>query len=321
MFEFSTPESLLDVDFSKPVFVLVDRLAIPGGAPPDARQRIVDTVEICYRESGEAIFEPAGGGDSLRFNEKFQCKLCGKEFLEPEPSLFSFNNPYGACKRCQGFGNTIDYDLDLVIPDKSLSVAGRRGGSVDQAAAFLVSRRGIQAAARGKFRLNVPFFELTAAERALLADHIRRYFHEVEKKKYKVHVRVFLSRYRGYTHCPDCGGSRLRPEALYIRVGEKNLADVVKMNIAEAQAFFNGLQLSPEETQIAEKILVEIQQRLKFLNDVGLEYLTLDRFRRRCRAGKRSASNWRRASVRGWWARATCSTNRPSDCIAATPAG
>ncbi len=124
VYEFSTPESLLDVDFSKPVFALVDRLVIS----PDMRQRLVDTVEICYREAGEVIFEPAGGGESIRYNEKFSCKRCGKEFLTPEPSLFSFNNPFGACKRCQGFGNTIDYDMDLVIPDKSISIAQ---GAVD----------------------------------------------------------------------------------------------------------------------------------------------------------------------------------------------
>ena len=273
VFEFSTPESLLDVDFSKPVFVLVDRIAIGG----DVRQRLVDTVEICYREAGEAIFEPAGGGEPLRFNEKFSCKKCGLEFAEPEPSLFSFNNPFGACKRCQGFGNTIDYDLDLVIPDRSLSV---EKGAVDpwtkpQHSWYLEEE--FRRAARGKFRMGVPVFELTAAERAFLHEHIRKYFQDVERKKYKVHVRVFLSRYRGYTMCPDCGGSRLRPEALYIRVGEKNLADVSRMNIAQAQAFFCGLQLSKEEAAIAEKVLVEIQQRLTFLNDVGLEYLTLDR--------------------------------------------
>ncbi|HTS74895.1 MAG TPA: excinuclease ABC subunit UvrA [Bryobacteraceae bacterium] len=273
VFEFSTPESLLDIDFSKPVFALVDRIAIGR----DIRQRLVDTVEICYREAGEAIFEPAGGGETLRFNEKFACKKCGKEFFEPEPSLFSFNNPFGACKRCQGFGNTIDYDLDLVIPDKSLSV---ERGAVDpwskpQHAWYLEEE--FRRAARGKFRMSTPVYELTAAELRFLREHIRRYFLEVERKKYKVHVRVFLSRYRGYTMCPDCGGSRLRPEALYIRVGGKNLAEVSRMNIAEAQAFFCALQLSPEEAQIAEKVLVEIQQRLKFLNDVGLEYLTLDR--------------------------------------------
>jgi excinuclease ABC subunit A len=272
IYEFSTPESLLDVDFSKPVFALVDRLVIS----PEMRQRLVDTVEICYREAGEVIFEPAGAGEPIKFNEKFACKVCGKEFLTPEPSLFSFNNPYGACKRCQGFGNTIDYDLDLVIPDKSISIAQ---GAVDPwtkptYAGYLADFR---QAVKTKVRTNVPFLELSAAERALVFEHVRKFFREVEKKKYKVHVRVFMSRYRGYTTCPDCGGSRLRPEALYIRVGEKNLAELVRMNIAEAKTFFDGLRLSPEETQIAEKILVEIQQRLKFLNDVGLEYLTLDR--------------------------------------------
>ena len=273
VFEFSTPESLLDVDFSKPVSVLVDRLAIS----PEMRQRLVDTVEICYREAGEVIFEPAGGGESLRFDEKFACKLCGKTFVEPEPSLFSFNNPFGACKRCQGFGNTIDYDMDLVIPDKSLTI---QQGAVDpwtkpQHAWYLEEE--FRRAAKGKVRLTVPFFELREDERALVYDHIRRYFREVENKKYKVHVRVFLSRYRGYTMCPDCSGSRLRAEALYIRVSGKNVADVVRLNIAEAQKFFDTLELSPEEMAIAERILVEIRQRLKFLNDVGLEYLTLDR--------------------------------------------
>jgi excinuclease ABC subunit A len=279
VFEFSTPESLLDVDFTKPVFILADRIAIPEKVTDEARQRLVDTVEICYRESGEVTFEAAGGDPAekqVHFNEKFSCKKCGTEFVEPEPSLFSFNNPYGACKRCQGFGNTIDYDMELVIPDKSRTIAQ---GTVDpwtkpQHSWYLDEFR---TAAKGKVRFNVPYFELKAEERAILHQQIRRYFKEVETKKYKVHVRVFLSRYRGYTSCPDCGGSRLRAEALYVRVGGKNLAEVSRMNIAEAQTFFAQMELSPEEAGIAERIMVEIQQRLKFLNDVGLEYLTLDR--------------------------------------------
>ncbi len=271
--EFSTPESLLDLDFSKPVFALVDRLAISAGM----RQRLVDTVEICYREAGEVIFEPAqAGADALRFNEKFACKRCGKEFVEPEPSLFSFNNPHGACRRCQGFGNTIDYDMDLVIPNRSLSLLE---GAVDPWTkpqhTFYLSE--FRKASKGRVRFNVPVYELRENERAILYDFIREYFHDVEAKKYKVHVRVFLSRYRGYTLCPDCGGSRLRAEALWIRVGGKNIADVVRLNIAEALQFFDTLQLSPEETAVADKVLVEIRQRLKFLNDVGLQYLTLDR--------------------------------------------
>ncbi len=130
---------------------------------------------------------------------------------------------------------------------------------------------------RGKVRWNVPFCDLTAEEQALIHEHVHKFFAEVETKKYKVHVRVFLSRYRGYAQCPDCMGSRLRPEALNVRIGGRTIADVVRLNIARAYEFFLKLDLTPEESAIADKILVEIRQRLKFLNDVGLDYLTLDR--------------------------------------------
>jgi excinuclease ABC subunit A len=126
-------------------------------------------------------------------------------------------------------------------------------------------------------RLKAPYCELNEKERETVEEFIRRFFDHLETKKYKMHVRVFLSRYRGYALCPECRGARLRKEALYVRVGEKNLAEIVRMNIAEAAQFFNELELTTEETAIAEKVLVEIRQRLKFLNDVGLEYLTLDR--------------------------------------------
>jgi excinuclease ABC subunit A len=243
----------------------------------DLHQRLVDTIEICYREAGEVIFESAAGGPrTLRFNEKFECKTCGTEFAVPEPILFSFNSPAGACPRCQGFGNTIDFDMDRVIPDRIAVARRRRGGPVDQAEVPLVAGQfpQIGAAARA---LRVPFCDLTEEEREVVYAFIRRFFDHLETKKYKLHVRVFLSRYRGYALCPECKGARLRKEALYVRVGGRNLAEVVRMNIAEAQQFFDGLELSPEETAIADKILVEIRQRLKFLNDVGLDYLTLDR--------------------------------------------
>jgi excinuclease ABC subunit A len=276
-FEFSTPESLLDIDFSQPVFVLVDRIAIG----PGLHQRLVDTVEICYREAGEVIFESAvsesaAPARTLRFNEKFQCKTCGMEFAAPEPILFSFNSPVGACPRCQGFGNTIDFDLDRVIPDKSLSLDE---GAVEPwtKPKFRSWLGNFRKSARGKVRFRAAFADLTDEERELVHDFVRRFFAYLETKKYKLHVRVFLSRYRGYALCPDCKGARLRKEALYVSVGGRNLAEVVRLNIAEAAQFFDALALKPEETAIAEKILVEIRQRLKFLNDVGLEYLTLDR--------------------------------------------
>src|SRR5450755_2281328 len=271
LFEFSTPESLLDIDFTKPVFMLVDRLAIG----PELHQRLVDTIEICYREAGEVIFESAGGAAPLRFNERFQCKTCGMEFAPAEPILFSFNSPVGACPRCQGFGNTIDFDMNRVIPDASLSL---EEGAVDPwTKPKYRSWLGNFKRHRAAVRTNVPVADLNSKQREALDEFIRRFFDHLESKKYKMHVRVFLSRYRGYALCPECKGARLRQEALYVRVNGKNLAEIVRMNIAEAQEFFLSLELSPEETAIAEKILVEIRQRLKFLNDVGLEYLTLDR--------------------------------------------
>jgi excinuclease ABC subunit A len=285
-FEFSTPESLLDIDFSKPVYILVDRLVIPAEQGPELRQRMVDTVEIGYREAGEIVLEEAGrtglpASPPLRFSEKFACKQCGLTFVEPEPRLFSFNNPFGACPRCQGFGNTIDFDMDLVIPDKNKTL---EGGAVDPwtKPKYRSWLGNFRKTARSKnVRLTVPFCDLTEKEQESIFAAVRNFFDFLETKKYKLHVRVFLSRYRGYALCPECRGARLRKEALYIRLAYnnagRNIYDVVRMNIGEAQAFFDSLQLSPEETAIAEKILVEIRQRLKFLNDVGLDYLTLER--------------------------------------------
>ena len=148
---------------------------------------------------------------------------------------------------------------------------------MDQAEVPLVARQFQEIGPRQACASRSPYCDLTDAERETVDDFIRRFFDHLETKKYKLHVRVLLSRYRGYALCPDCKGARLRKEALYVRVGGKNLAEVVRMNIAEARQFFDGLELAPEETAIADKILVEIRQRLKFLNDVGLEYLTLDR--------------------------------------------
>jgi excinuclease ABC subunit A len=275
VYEFSTPESLIDVDFTKPVFVLVDRLAIA----PDLHQRIVDAVEIAFRETGEVLFQqPTFEAETLRFSEKFACKRCGIELAVPEPGLFSFNSPTGACPRCQGFGNTIDYDMDLVVPDKTLSIAE---GAVDPWTkpqyTWYRETEFDEAARKAKFPLKTAWCDLTPAQREFVRDHVRAFFAEVEKKKYKVHVRVFLSRYRGYAECPECHGARLRRDALNVRVGDKTIADVARMNIAAAYAFFETLALEPEERAIADKVLVEIRQRLRFLNDVGLEYLTLER--------------------------------------------
>jgi excinuclease ABC subunit A len=282
-FDYSQPESLLDVDFKKTAYVLVDRLKIAS----DIRQRLIDSVEICFRENnGEVILEvldwPSGNGTSarekqFRFSESFECKQCGIRYEDPEPKLFSFNNPFGACPRCQGFGNTIDLDLDLVIPDKSKSLIQ---GAVEPwtKPRYRTYFNDLRKSARSRgIRMDVPFRDLSPDERTFVMNGVRDFFEYLETKKYKLHVRVFLSRYRGYTVCPECGGSRLRQEARDIFINGKNIAAVCRMTIQESHEFFSHLTLTPAQAEIAERILVEIQSRLRFLNDVGLQYLTLDR--------------------------------------------
>jgi len=283
VFEFSTPESLLDIRFGQPVFVLVDRLTVSA----ESRSRIVDAVETAYREAGEVIFDLPAHDDrparQLRFAQRFECKSCNLRYEEPEPRLFSFNNPYGACPRCQGFGNTIDFDLDLVIPNKTKSLGE---GAIDPwtkpkyRPLFADMKR---FAKQADIPLDVAWAELDEAQQELILDGdgkflgVRGFFQYLERKKYKLHIRVFLSRYRGYSTCPDCRGTRLRLEARQVKINGKNICDVCALTVEDAAKFFASVQLSPEEAEIAERLLEEIRERLRFLNDVGLEYLTLDR--------------------------------------------
>jgi excinuclease ABC subunit A len=286
MHEFSSPESLLDIDFSKPVYVVVDRLAIDAGI----RSRLVDSVEICYREGhGEAILEFVGDSPEtsgrLMFNERFECKRCGIVYQEPEPRLFSFNNPYGACPRCQGFGNTVDFDINLVIPDRSKSL--NAGAIVPWTKPrYRTLLQDLKTYARAtQIPLDVAFRDLSKAQQDAVIEGdpkfnfpgINGFFQWLERKKYKLHVRVFLSRYRGYAMCPDCHGTRLRPEARAVRLSGKGITEVCAMTVSAARKFIDNLELSVEQAAIADKILDEIRQRLRFLEEVGLEYLTLDR--------------------------------------------
>jgi excinuclease ABC subunit A len=285
--EFSSPETLLDVDFSKPVYVLVDRLAVNA----ESRARLVDSIEICYREGqGEATLEFAADGagnaaERLTFNERFECKKDGTPYQEPEPRLFSFNNPYGACPRCQGFGNTIDFDLNLVVPDPSKSLDD---GAIEPwtKPRYRVLFQDAKKWARGRgIPTNVAWRQLTVEQRRLILEGdpeneyegVKGFFSWLERKKYKLHVRVFLSRFRGYATCPECGGTRLRAEARAVRVAGKAITEVSKLTVKEARAFFSTLQLSEGHLKIADRILEEIRTRLQFLDEVGLDYLTLDR--------------------------------------------
>jgi excinuclease ABC subunit A len=285
IFEFSTPESLLDIDFSQPVLVLIDRIAVAN----DARTRIVDGIEIAYHESGEVIIESAPRENEqpkrLRFAYRFECKNCGRRYEEPEPRLFSFNNPYGACPRCQGFGNTIDFDPNLVVPDREKTLAQGAIEPFTKPRYRQLFNELKRFAKQNGIPLDVPWSELTPEQREQVFEGdddkryigVRGFFAYLERKKYKLHVRVFLSRYRGYSLCGDCRGARLRSEALQVKVAGKNICEICAMTVEEAADFFQSLELTRQEAAIAEKILDEIRDRLRFLNEVGLEYLTLDR--------------------------------------------
>ena len=285
--EFSTPETLLDVNFAKPVYVLVDRLVVN----PESRARLVDSIEICYREGGgEAILEfvadSAGNpAERLTFNERFECKHDGTLYQEPEPRLFSFNNPYGACPRCQGFGNTIDFDLNLVVPDlgKSLDDGAIEPWTKPRYRVLMQEAR--KWAKSQGIPTNLPWRQLSAEHRRLILegdpankfDGVKGFFTWLERKKYKLHVRVFLSRFRGYATCPECGGTRLRAEARAVKITGRSITDLCKLTVKEARLFFADLKLTESQAKVADKILQEIRTRLQFLDEVGLDYLTLDR--------------------------------------------
>jgi excinuclease ABC subunit A len=284
-FEGQTIELHSPDDYTLPnfenVYVLVDRLT----ARPDLRQRLVDSLEICFREGhGTAVIETAEAEPRrLHFSDRFECKYDGTIYAQPEPRLFSFNNPYGACPTCQGFGNTIGLDLDLVIPNPGLSLnegaiepwtKPQHDWAMKELRDFCKSE---------KISLSAAFNQLSRAEQRAIVQGkgdwagVRGFFDWLETKKYKLHVRVFLSKYRGYTLCPDCGGGRLRQEARDVKVYKRTLPEVCSLSIKDAAVFFDSLELSAEQTAIADRILFEIRRRLRFMVDVGLDYLTLDR--------------------------------------------
>ncbi|MBI2222158.1 MAG: excinuclease ABC subunit UvrA [Acidobacteria bacterium] len=278
--------------------VIVDRLQIEG----DLRTRLTDSIETAYLEGGGAAFAievgargtdlpPTSGADLSgppsivhRFSERFECRPCGIVYEMPQPRLFSFNNPFGACPTCHGFGNIIELDMALVVPDASRSInqGAIEPWSKPHYRAQLAELK--RAAKAAHLRFDVPWADLTPEEKSLVIDGdgagyegVRGFFRWLERKKYKVHVRVFLSRYRGYLTCPECGGARLRREARDVRVAGLTIDEACALTVREADRFFETLALTEKEAAIAGKVLHEIRRRLGFLRDVGRDYLTLDR--------------------------------------------
>jgi excinuclease ABC subunit A len=261
--------------------IIIDRIKLDG----DMRARLTDSIEMAYREAGGTAFAIEDENKKVHiFSERFECQNCNLTYEAPQPRLFSFNNPFGACPTCHGFGNIIELDLDLVVPDQTKSV---QQGAIEpwtktHYRAQLAELK--RAAKPAGVSMDIPWRDLNDEEKRFIIegdgksyDGIRGFFRWLERKKYKVHVRVFLSRYRGYLTCPDCGGARLRREARDVRVGGRTIDQVSSDTVREAQQFLDGLQLTEKELAIGDKVLKEIQKRLKFLSDVGLDYLTLDR--------------------------------------------
>lgn len=265
----------------KKLELIIDRLAVRK-ADEMNQSRMADSIQLAFSEGGEEcwlIFPE--GEEVVKFSNRFE--LDGIEFAEPNLHFFTFNNPYGACPTCEGFGSVIGIDEDLVIPDKTRSVYDDgvvpwRGEKMSR-----YQKRFIEQTAEIEFPIHRPIKDLTDEEYDLLWNGkgkikgIRHFFDYLNKKKYRIHVRVMLARFRGKTICPDCKGTRLRKDANYVKIGGKSITDIVLGSIKDNIEFFKHLELNEYQIAVGKRVLTEIENRLNWLNEVGLGYLTLNR--------------------------------------------
>jgi excinuclease ABC subunit A len=264
----------------KNTLLVIDRIVVKE--EEEFYNRLSDAVQTAFYEGkGTCFLQEVGTENRHEFSSNFE--LDGMTFLEPNVHLFSFNNPYGACPTCEGYGNVIGIDADLVIPNTALSIFENaiypwRGESMGYYRDLLVNN-----AYKFDFPIHKPFFELTEFQKDLIwngNNHftgLNLFFKELEEKNYKIQNRVMLSRYRGKTKCPTCRGKRLRPETNYVQIGGRNISDLVDLSIKNLIPFFDNLKLSEYDAIVAKRLLIEIKDRLSFLQKVGLEYLTLNR--------------------------------------------
>ncbi|GJQ62751.1 MAG: UvrABC system protein A [Melioribacteraceae bacterium] len=261
------------------LYVVIDRFKIKKG---EVREKLADSIEVTFKEGEDRLaIINADTNKVVQFNKFYEC--CGIRYEEPEPRFFSFNNPFGACPVCQGFGRVMGYDSELVIPNKNLTILEGAIAPWRTVKYSKYLRDLVRDAKVEGIPVNVPFKELTTTQENKIWKGfgkfvgIQGYFNKLEEKTYKMHIRILLSKYRGYTKCHACKGSRLRREALQVKIDDKSIFDIVSMSIEKAYEFIKGIQLSDYEIAIGERVLTEIEKRLSFLNNVGLGYLTLDR--------------------------------------------
>ena len=285
----------LDAPPGEVIDVVVDRFAYRKST----RKRVTDSLEQAFQfgKGRLDLHEVEDGWRREGFSNRLHCSACDLSYAEPQPNLFSFNSPLGACETCHGFGRSIDLDLDLVIPDPSKSIADGVIKPWTTRVARWEVRELKKFCGRRGIPLDRPFAELDEEDRRLIIDGegswkdgkyygIRGWFQWLERKSYRMHVRVFLARYRRYVTCTDCQGTRLKPEGLNFRIAGSNIADVSRMSVADAHAYFQSLELEKSDDQVASLVLHEIRRRLDYLMGVGLEYLTLDRQSRTLSGGE-----------------------------------
>ena len=272
----------------EPLLILIDRLILRR----EERARLTEALETAFRMGKGKVLVLTGKGEEIRFDAEFNCSSCGRAFKVAEPNLFSFNSPLGACPTCHGFGKTINIDMDKVIPNPDLSIEQEAIAPWNTPAYEGMYWELEHVAHRYGIPLDVPFRELTPEQKEMIIDGVNGYpgikgfFDWLQTKRYKVHVRVFLSRFRGYALCPDCGGSRLKPEGLNVYIGEKNIHEFCLMSIGQLRDFFQHLTLTGQQTAKSERLLLEVRSRLRYLDEVGLGYLTLDRQTRTLSGGE-----------------------------------
>ncbi|RJQ62080.1 MAG: excinuclease ABC subunit UvrA [Stygiobacter sp.] len=262
----------------KDIFVVIDRFKVKIGK---VRETLAESIESTFKEGeGRLAIINADTNEVKSFTKFYEC--CGIRYEEPEPRFFSFNNPFGACPVCQGFGKTMGYEIERVVPNPNLSISD---GAIVPWRTVSHSKylRDLIKANNNRIPLTVPFKDLSAEQVNLIWDGfgsfhgLNGFFKHLEEKTYKMGIRILLSKYRGYTTCTACKGSRLRREALQVKIDDRSLYDIVSMSIERAQIFFKLIQLTEYEKTVAKRVYDEIVKRLAFLNDVGLGYLTLDR--------------------------------------------
>ena len=261
------------------VKVVVERFKVEKGK---MRENLADSIEVTFKEGeNRIVIINAETGEQKDFNKYYEC--CGIRYEEPEPRFFSFNNPFGACPVCQGFSKTIGIDMNLVVPNPNLSIIDGAIAPFKSPKYSTYLRDLVQNAKQYKIPLRIPFKELTDEQVSAIRNGfgtyigIDKFFEKLETKTYKMHIRVLLSRYRGYTTCSACKGSRLRREALQVKIDGKSIHDIIKIPIDQALLFFTQLKLNDYDRVVGDRLLQEIIKRLTFLSNVGIGYLTLDR--------------------------------------------